>query len=891
METDAMSDHEWVQEHIATGVTGGLSESEMERLETHIDECTECAKAWNAARKLDRTIGSLFASVRPDPLLEDRTIHSLRGTSSRRFAFSGWQRKLTAGIAATFVLGATGAVMSHLADGNELPFPGAPVIAQSRTPASASASRITREAQVVLDDSSSIAREFAERARSETQPRGQNYIFPTHEGYVGGQNIEANQEGRVKIRGFADIDGAVAGDLTADATKPARVRAAESPPAVATAPPANYGSFQSQLDGPVFYGGYAKPSDLKPAMPTPPQSRAALYINHSAEQDVAAQHKATLGDFVRKVDDPRGDVLVFGPKAGQQPNAPPTPPAVTQEPQSPRKIIIRSGDIEFEVESFDSAVATVTKLVTEIKGAFVATVNSDKLPNGKVKGSMVVRVPPEHLDSLVLDLRRELGKGGELKRQKIGSQDITKQYTDLESRLKAARTMEQRLLQIIKDGKGEIKQLLEAEKELGVWRTKIEELEGELRYYGNLVSLSTLTITMAEKEIRSAAQLTESERIQAGVEVEDVDHTRQQMLTVIADVKGRVIKSELKQLAAGQFNATMQFEVTPDAAGPIRDRLCQLGRVARLEIDRVQQAEGGTVPKDAKVVRGDTQFLVQFYNLANVAPRETATLQLAVVDVVVGYQALRDAIEKVHGRVLTAKLDEQDRQNIVGHLDFEVRRADEGAMQTAIAAAGDVIARNVIRAPEGDNLTDSKVLFRTTLVNAARLKPRELVTLAIDVTDVDKAATVLGALVAESKGRVVDAQVAHEQAGRVTARIIYDVPLAAAPALVEKFASTGTVRLQQSSKDPQAPDGRFATARVSVTLSNTDLIVAKDVGLWTQIRKGLSYSVSVLLLSVTWVVFGLCVVLPWAIIGYVAYRVFRRLFRPAPAVSSTASLP
>ena len=48
--------------------------------------------------------------------------------------------------------------------------------------------------------------------------------------------------------------------------------------------------------------------------------------------------------------------------------------------------------------------------------------------------------------------------------------------------------MEQRLLQIIKEGKGEIKQLLEAEKELGVWRTKIEEFEGEIRYYSHLAA-------------------------------------------------------------------------------------------------------------------------------------------------------------------------------------------------------------------------------------------------------------------------------------------------------------------------------------------------------------------------------------------------------------------
>src|SRR5262249_15296831 len=179
----------------------------------------------------------------------------------------------------------------------------------------------------------------------------------------------------------------------------------------------------------------------------------------------------------------------------------------------------------------------------------------------------------EHLDELVLDLRKELGKAGELKGQKIGSSDVTKQYTDLESRLKAARTMEQRLLQVIKEGKGDIKALLEAERELGVWRTKIEEIEGELRYFSNLAALSTLTVTIAEKEIRAAVGISESERVQAGVEVEDVDKAYQQALAAVIEAKGRVTKSELKQLAAGQFNATLHFEVSPEAAGPMRDRL------------------------------------------------------------------------------------------------------------------------------------------------------------------------------------------------------------------------------------------------------------------------------------------------------------------------------
>src|SRR5205823_1351636 len=177
-----------------------------------------------------------------------------------------------------------------------------------------------------------------------------------------------------------------------------------------------------------------------------------------------------------------------------------------------------------------------------------------------------------------------------------------------------ARTMEERLLRVIKDGKGEIKDLIAAEAELGKWRIRIEKIEGELRYYANLAALSTLKVTLTEKSIRSASAVTESECIQAGIEVEDVEKAMQAALEAVIEAKGRVTRSEMKQHGAGQFNAILHFEVAPEQAGPVRDRLRQLGTVARLEIDRVQQAEnGGTLPKDGKLRRGDTQFLVSLY--------------------------------------------------------------------------------------------------------------------------------------------------------------------------------------------------------------------------------------------------------------------------------------
>ena len=193
--------------------------------------------------------------------------------------------------------------------------------------------------------------------------------------------------------------------------------------------------------------------------------------------------------------------------------------------------------------------------------------------------------------------------------------------------------MEERLLAIIKTANGQIKDLVMAEKELGVYRTQIEQIEGELRYYNNLVSLSKLTIILAEKDIRLAASIVESEVVQAGIETEDVEKARQDVLKAIADAKGRVSLSKLEQQAAGKFIATLHFEVAPDAAGPMRDRLKQLGTMARLQIDRKQTSDGGPPVKDGKIERGNTKFEVSIYNLATALPRETVLLRIATNNV------------------------------------------------------------------------------------------------------------------------------------------------------------------------------------------------------------------------------------------------------------------
>jgi hypothetical protein len=981
------SEHQWVGKRLEAYISGRLKAGDVERLEAHVHECHECSEKLDTLY-LGAGVRDLFSEVRPGPDLEERAVVAFR-TAPRRQSISRGQQRVLMVVAATLLVGAFGALTMNGLESR-------PTQTFSFVGSNIAGGDLAPRKSRVLNDSLADSRE-SEALGLQTPGAGAAITDGTGSIKVPESTPSQPPPGQPPVIGGGFGGGLGKGGWGTVPNHNLGLQLPGQPGGMDTylymPPQSSRGAVDSKT-GPSTYGytpglsttvppgadsNFYKAFDPAKLRPADPSTLPGLPTGVTAPPPPPLAEPATPA--------PPGE---RGEKDSKFTKELPKEGTTAPVPEPGRRVVIRSGDIDFEIDSYDAASATVTKLITDIKGAFIAGANSEKLANGKVRGSITVRVPPEHLDSLVLDLRRELGKTGELKGVRITSQDVTKQYTDLESRLRGARTMEQRLIQIIKEGKGEIKQLLEAEKELGVWRTRIEEFEGELRYYSNLAALSTLTITLLEKQAAAAATVTESERVQAGVEVEDVDKAYQDLLAAIVAAKGRLTRSEVKQFAAGQYNATINFEVAPDASGPLRDRLRQLGHIARLEIDRTQKTDG-PVTADTKPKRGDSIFLVQIYNLANIAPRETVNLQVAAADVSLAYRTLREDVRKFGGRLVSSQLNEQDRANVTGQIDFEVKRPDEGKAHAALDTVGEVISRQATRAPESESVTDTKVLHRVSIIalarikpretktlqlaaadvatayrsirealnktkarviaaqlneqdrqnvtaqldfeipitdeqvfetsreaagevislqvvrtpeneittdkkalyhlnfsSASKLKPRETTTLTIEVPKVEDAEQQLGDQVRAVKGRQLTATSSQEASGKTTAKLSYEVPLESAASVVSNFRRTGTVHVFQTSSDPQAPTGKFATARLDVTLTNAEGIVAADDGLWPQVRKGLTYSVSALLKSVTWVIFGLCVLLPWALIGLVGYRVVRRVVSPpAPAVPAT----
>lgn len=864
-----MSDHVWAQENIAAYVAGGLDPAEAERLEQHAAECPNCARLVADARSVEEQLAPVLAIGNPGPALEDRVLRALAmaplPARSLRLSARG---KIAASAAAVVLLAAVGAGANTLMEHGGLYFPslGTPRMAMAVKSPEADGKVV-----FLVDDSVSIkgvrlgevpillgADEMARELR-------ENTVAPLAKSRQLGRTSAVSGDPASTTGTFSGLPSAYGGASPPTDAVRGKAPAPAQGPSVLSAPGAGPGG-----GGGAGLGGGGMPANtFNPPVAKPQSALADIADGESKKAPLAFwsySNNGTLpalrgffkpGDTIADLSDKNQVTdskalkdnfrdqspeqrLGFGrpsAAAGAQPSEPAAKrgegaqktEAPAELPSAPRKIIIRTGELEFEIDSYDAGVATIMKLITATKGSFIATINSEKLANGKVRGSVVVRVPPELLDGFVLELRKELTKSGELKSQRVGSLDITKQYTDLESRLRAARGMEERLLAIIKEGKGQIKDLLAAEKELGVWRTQIESIEGELRYYGNQAALSTLTIKLAEKDIRMAASVTESERVQAGLEVEDVEKAHQEALKAILDAKGRVSRSELKQHAAGQFNAILHFEVAPDAAGPMRDRLKQLGTMVRLQVDRIQQTEGGgPAPKDGKIERGPTQFMVSIYNLANVAPRETVILRVAATDVGAVYQKLRDVVNKAKGQVIAANLDEKDRQNINAQLDFFVSRLGESEILAALTAAGETLSRQVSRAPASENVTDAKVLFRLAVVDADSIQPRETVVIKIAAADVPAAYHKLREAVVKAKARVLTAQVNEQDRRNINAQLDFTARRADEAPLQAALTTAGEILSRQATRLPESPNLTDAKVFFQIALLDVDAVPARE---------------------------------------------------------------
>jgi len=321
-------------------------------------------------------------------------------------------------------------------------------------------------------------------------------------------------------------------------------------------------------------------------------------------------------------------------------------PAETPAPASANRKLIRNATVQLEILSFDDALQKITAFANEQHG-YVATTDSQKQSNGKLRGEVVVKILPENLDPFLQKLRGL----GELKNQTLGTEDVTKAYFDTDARLKNAHVMEQRLIDMLKMKTGKVSDLLQVEKELGRVREDIEKMKGDLKYWDSQVQFATVTVSLAEKDMEEPAAFLLKERAQLSLYAPDVEKIYND-IKALASPKVQITNAQLNRDYSGRVSATMSMLIAPEESDAVIGRVKGFGRVENFQMQTQRIAQGGSgISENAKTKRDKVELNISVSREEQEQALQQTSLRIRTSSVDEKAKELRALAEKQGGRV------------------------------------------------------------------------------------------------------------------------------------------------------------------------------------------------------------------------------------------------
>jgi major membrane immunogen (membrane-anchored lipoprotein) len=177
--------------------------------------------------------------------------------------------------------------------------------------------------------------------------------------------------------------------------------------------------------------------------------------------------------------------------AAQQPAA--TSGVTSMPAVTPRKMIYEA-NVQAEVENFDKARSAINALLGRYQGYLLSS--SQYETEQEKGGEMVMRIPQAGFSSFLDELDQLATR---IPVRSIQGQDVTEEYVDLTSRLKARKAVEARLLQFMSEAK-KTEDLLKISADLAKVQEEIEQIQGRMRYLDENVTYSTISLSLLEKK-------------------------------------------------------------------------------------------------------------------------------------------------------------------------------------------------------------------------------------------------------------------------------------------------------------------------------------------------------------------------------------------------------
>ena len=170
-----------------------------------------------------------------------------------------------------------------------------------------------------------------------------------------------------------------------------------------------------------------------------------------------------------------------------------------QVQESQVRMVIKNASLSIVVEEPGVSIEAISKMASDL-GGFVVSSNlyRTQTSNGLEvpQANITIRVPADKLDQALAEIK---SGAGQILSENVSGQDVTQEYTDLESRLRNLERAEEQLTEIMEQA-WETEDVLVVYNRLVEVQEQIELIKGQMKYYEQSAALSAISINIQANE-------------------------------------------------------------------------------------------------------------------------------------------------------------------------------------------------------------------------------------------------------------------------------------------------------------------------------------------------------------------------------------------------------
>jgi hypothetical protein len=165
-----------------------------------------------------------------------------------------------------------------------------------------------------------------------------------------------------------------------------------------------------------------------------------------------------------------------------------------------QRIVITNASLSIVVDDPAKTMDFITNLANSMQGYVVSsnlykTTSSDGTEHPAA--TITIRVPAASMNSAMSQIKGQVkDPGTDIRSENISGQDVTKEYTDLQSQLTNLQQAEKQL-QSIMDSATKVDDVLNVFNQLTSIQSQIQVLQGQIKYYQEASALSAISVDIA----------------------------------------------------------------------------------------------------------------------------------------------------------------------------------------------------------------------------------------------------------------------------------------------------------------------------------------------------------------------------------------------------------